>query len=40
MNIVAHSRWLLVVLGFLLFELVWVLIWQLDRSLGYLLFVP
>jgi hypothetical protein len=38
---VAHRRWLLlVVLAFLTFELVWSLIWQLDRQLLFVLFVP
>jgi hypothetical protein len=35
----AYQRWLLVILAFLVFEFVWVLIWQLDRSLVFV-FVP
>jgi hypothetical protein len=37
---VAHRRWLLVVLAVLMFQLVWLLIWQLDRQLLFVLFVP
>jgi hypothetical protein len=37
---VARRRWLLVVMAFLSFELAWLLIWQLDRQLLFVLFVP
>jgi hypothetical protein len=37
---VAHRRLLLVALAFLTFELAWLLIWQLDRQLLFVLFVP
>jgi hypothetical protein len=36
---VAHRRWLLVLLAFLVFEFAWVLIWQLERPLIFV-FVP
>jgi hypothetical protein len=36
----ARQHWLFVLLASVVFELAWLLVWQLDRALLFVLFVP